>query len=406
MPGPAGTQQAYNIQHLPQHVKLQRGQRGPVIEQPKQYQFGKSTVTGASAGAASGGWIGAAIGAGVGLAGDVVGYFTNKKQQERANEFNKQQAADAFAREQMAQREAAHWNSEQAQVERLKKAGLSPALAYGQMSPSTMQAANSSAASAAPMPNQDFSGAASGAEAGANAAISAQQAESLIELQSAQGAKTELERIQLEIDNITRHRQNIAGIEQQLAAANLDKATKSRLELLMQEEKNQLLASIDNLKASSANFGAQAKFISGAQTSQALADANLKAAQTTTEKERPALVKAQVETEWSSSNLNVHLARESEERKNQVYLANKEYSSHWDAIEGLLEDYGINKAYTPIAVKFLSALYPEIAAKGSQAVESWIDGGTWIDFFARWISSKNIGRANAFGHILGDEKKN
>lgn len=406
MPGPGGTQQAFEVQHQPQHVNLLRGQSGPVIEKPSSYQFGKQTVSGAAAGAVSAGWIGSAIGAGVGLVGDVVGYFANKKQQERANKFNKEQAEASFAREQMAQREVAQWNSEMAQVERLKKAGLSPALAYGQMSPSTMQAASSDAASAAAMPNQSFGGAASGAEAGASAAISAIQADALIGLQQAEGAKAQVERMQIEIDNITRHRQNLAQLEAQLASGNLDRASAERVRLLMDVEKQQLESSIDNLKASTSQFNANAAYISGPQTNLANADIGLKSAQTATEKERPALLQSEKALNEENAKLSQQQKMESMEREASLYYANREYSAHWNMVESVLKSHDIDLKYTPAAIKFLTALYPEIAQKGTQAIESWIDGGQWIDFFSRWLASKNIGRANAFGHILEDEKKN
>lgn len=424
MPGPGGTYAEYQAQHMSQPNLLKKPSTGPNIEQPKQSKFGGKTATGLAAGAATGNpWL-AVLGAGIGLAGDVISWRQSYKVHKEDRDFNAQQASAAFAREQMAQREAANWNSEMAQVERLKKAGLSPALAYGQMGPSTMGAASGSPAQAGSSPQADFNADGLGVY---NAAVAAEQASSLMNLQASEAAQTDAERVATEINNITRHRQNLAQLEQMLQSAGLDKATKEKIQFMMETERQQLLASIDNLGASTKNLNAQADFVSGpqtdltkanvglvgaqkclagAQSDLAGAQKGLAEAQTITEGKRQTLLDEQVRTEQSSQDLNWANAGKAREEKTSVEYANKVFKTKWNHVARVLKRNGYDENWTPFAVEFLTRLFPDMADKGTEALESWIDGGNWIDFWARWIASKNIGRANAYGHVIDDEKKN
>lgn len=103
-------------------------------------QIGKNALGGASAGSAFGPW-GAAIGAAVGLGTDLWQAHYAKKRAKEANEESRKAAAEASARASAEARAARAYNSEGAQIRRLRMAGLSPGLAYGNMSPSTAVAA-------------------------------------------------------------------------------------------------------------------------------------------------------------------------------------------------------------------------------------------------------------------------
>lgn len=72
--------------------------------------------------------IGAAIATGIGA---VSSSAINAASQARTNAINRQQAQDAFAKQQNAIREMNSYNSPAQQVLRMKAAGLNPALAYG-----------------------------------------------------------------------------------------------------------------------------------------------------------------------------------------------------------------------------------------------------------------------------------
>lgn len=102
--------------------------------------FGSGILSGAGAGSSFGPY-GAAVGAAAGLATDLWQAVYAKRRAEEANEEAKKAAAEASARSSAEARAARNWNSEQSQIRRMRMAGLSPGLAYGQMSPSTAQPA-------------------------------------------------------------------------------------------------------------------------------------------------------------------------------------------------------------------------------------------------------------------------
>lgn len=104
------------------------------------HNFGSNTSSGASIGSAFGPY-GAFLGSAVGLGTDIWQAIYAKRRAAEANEESRKAAAQASARSSAEARAARNWNSEQQQIRRLRMAGLSPGLAYGQMSPSTAVAA-------------------------------------------------------------------------------------------------------------------------------------------------------------------------------------------------------------------------------------------------------------------------
>ena len=100
-----------------------------------------STLDGAASGSAFGPW-GAGIGAAIGLVSDLWQARYAKKRAKEANKEARRAAAESSARLSSEARAARNYNSEQAQIRRIRMAGLSPGVAYGQMSPSTAQPAS------------------------------------------------------------------------------------------------------------------------------------------------------------------------------------------------------------------------------------------------------------------------
>lgn len=366
--------------------------RNPIISTYDKNEF---SPKGSFVGAVQGGLPGFIFG----LASDVTSYFLNKKSSERANKFASEEAEKAFAREYAASLEAREYNSEMNQVERMKKAGLSPALAYGQLSSSAMQPPSSSAASASQQAPASFDGAVEGATQGMRIGIDAQKAESLIDLQSQQSAKTSVERVQVEIDNLTRNKTNIANYEALLASRDLDDATRRRIITLLDTEKEQLGETIRNLRAATSKLGVETEFISGAQTEQAHAASYLAYEQGKTQK--------------SVRDLNEeHVNLSATQRKKIISEINRiDYDLDNDlearqAVKDKLDEYGIDPRYWRYVSDFLREVAPEVTHDVTKSLSSWISGDNWIPFFGRWLSSKNIGRSNAFEHIIdGDDKK-
>lgn len=364
-------------------------------------------------------YLGSALSAISGKAGPLVGaafdYFTqlqsqheqesfNSREAAKARHFSAQQASAAQAFNRGEARWAAAWNSPEHQVQQFKAAGLSPGLMMGQMSPSTAQAATGSPGAS----SQAASAAASSSSFGkaVDSMIQKKAVDSTAALQSTEAARNEVESLHVQIDNMSLHQRNLAAYEQMLASGELDRENAERVRLLRDNEAEQLRESINNLISSTKKLDAESKFIAEVQTPNVQSQTSLNKsqkglvdAQTDTEKERPELVRQQAQSE--SFNQDLAAAR-----ANEINLANREYRTMWDHIEKVLVDNGYDKTYTPFALKFLSHVFPEVAQKGAQVVESWLDAGNWLQFFSRWISSKNIGKANAYEHIQEDEKKN
>lgn len=374
MPGPAGTYQAYQVQHLPANPQLLRGASGPTIEKPQHYQFGKQIATGAAAGASSGGWIGAAIGAGVGLVGDIIGWRVNKKAQKDAQEFNKEQADKAYGRELAASREAAHWNSEGAQLERLKAAGLSPALAYQGLGPSTMQAASASPASSPAPPVADFNADGLGVY---NAATQSRAVDATAQLQASEGAKMDVERLQIEIDNLTRHQSNIAAFEQLLSQKGLNEVSADKIRQLLELEKSQLSETISNIQASTQKINTESTFISGVQTNLVKSQTSLANAQTKTEGERPYEIRQNIET---SGDLAAYYRRQSSLLAQEFGIK----QSKVDAIASYLDDNGYSRDYLGFALNFCEDMSQHVGSDlSSQSIStifSWLNSSAWTKF--------------------------
>lgn len=388
MPGPAGTYSAYQVQHLPSNANLLKGSRGPTIEKPQKYLFGKGLVSGTAAGASSGGWIGAAIGAGVGLIGDIIGWRQSKKAQKQAQKFNKDEADKAYGRSLASEREAAAYNSEAAQVERMKAAGLSPALAYQQMGPSTMSGVSASPASSPAAPVADFNADGLGV---ANAAIQARAVDATSKLQATEGAKMDVERLQLEIDNLTRHQQNIAQYENMLSQKGLNEATASRLRELLALEKSQLVETIANISSSTKKLDAESAFIAGPQTQKVASDI--------------ALNKSTIDLQGYQASLTEKQRQKLISEIDSIdFKLDNDYDLR-DAVKELLAEHDIDPRYWKYVTEFLSDVGPRVVSQTSETLLSWFKADNWINLFSRWISSKNIGKSNSYEHIMQDDEK-
>lgn len=382
MPGPAG-----------QEEYVFRGDKGPTIDKPQSYPFGSKMVTGAAAGAASGGWVGSAVGAGIGLIGDTISYFANKRATEKANARAEKAAASAFYREQASQREAAEWNSEAAQVSRMKAAGLSPALLYNQMGPSTMGAASGSAANIQQQAPADFD--TSGAY---NSYLKSKEIDNLASLQRSQSALNEVEVLKTQIDNMTLHQRNIADMELQLSQMDKNSAEAQKLRQLLDLERDQLSESINNIAASTRKIGAETEFISGAQT------ANVRS-QTAENLANIELIGEKVATEKTVQGLNQEQQKKLVAEINQIdFVLDNNYDFR-DAVKDKLEEHGIDPRYWKYVTDFLSDVGPRVTAQTSETLLSWFKADNWFNLFSRWLASKNIGRANSYEHIIQDEEK-
>lgn len=284
--------------------------------------------------------------------------WTQKKADDRAERANKaaqHAAAEQANRAHAEALSARNWNSEQAQISRLKMAGLSPGLAYGSMSPVAAQAASTDKAdvSKADTPNFDTRSLLEALDLmirqqQANTAAAAQQSTSNL-----QASQTDLNLI----DKVYRSQQFEADIANILASK--DKSAAEKLEILT------LLADRQrNIQSStSANESAARAAIANAEV---------------TEQTGVDLAKSQIASNKSSASLN---AQQEKSLKLQYQIDD----AQWTAVQGFMKEYGYGELLTPLVMKALSS----IAESSGSTLSSVINN-----------LSSNFG--SIFNNFLGD----
>lgn len=298
---------------------------------------GKNTLAGASTGFSFGGPVGAAVGGILGLGTDIWQAVYAKRAAEKANEESKQAAARASAQNANEARAARNYNSEQAQIRRLRMAGLSPGLAYGNMSPSTAQPASAEKqdVTKADTPKFDNESILRALEL----LVKEKQAETAAAAQEStaglQGSQTQLNLI----DALTRNESNLANIRGVLSSSSLNDAQK--LEVL------------------SLLFGKQQNL--AANTRKVSADSLV------TELTGVNLANSQIASNKASANLSTQQGRRTQ------FDTNIEIDS-FKKVRSILKDSGIDDDYAPILYRAVM----DIANSTGQTIQAVIKGLTEV----------------------------
>ena len=300
--------------------------------------FGSGTLSGAGVGSAFGPY-GAAVGAAAGLATDIWQAVYAKRRAKEANDEAKKAAAEASARSSAEVRAARNWNSEQAQIRRMRMAGLSPGLAYGQMSPSTAQPAPQDKADIhkADTPKFDNESILRALELlvkeqQADTALAAQQSTSAL-----QGSQVDLNMID-KLYKGAEYQANIASI-----LANKDLSDAKKVEVL------QLLTGRQNLLNSQADAA-------DAAARQSNASANV------TEQTGVDLAKSQTAANNASASLNA-------QQEKVIKLTYDLDNAQWNSIQKFMKDNGYDQSLAPIVMKAINS----IAEQSGATVRTIID---------------------------------
>lgn len=326
----------------------------------------------------------------------------NRAEAEKSRSFSSTEAAKERAFNRAESEYANRQNSASGQIESMKRAGLSPGLMYGQMFSTAAQPATgggapsgSSASAPAAIP--------SSLNAGSDIAVQRAQMDNLASLQKSQSSKLDVERLAVEIDNLSAHQRNIADLEVKISQSGLNDMQRKRLSEMLEFEKQQLSETIKNIKSSTSNLDAQTNFVAGAQTDLSISQSRLADAQAASEPSKRRLNNETADTqEYLQRMYSAHsdlLHYQKEEVKNIVKAFNDKYFSVVDA----LQEHGIDSRYAPFVIDFIHDTAPGIANQSVKTILSWFDGDNWISSFSRWLASKNIGKANSYDHL---EKKN
>lgn len=303
--------------------------------------FLNSTRSGASAGSSFGPW-GAGIGAAVGLVSDLWQLHAAKKAAERANEESRRAADAASARNAAEARAARNWNSEQAQIRRMRMAGLSPGLAYGQMSPSIAQAASAEKqdvhkADTPKFDNESILHAIQLLINQQNANTQALAQQSTSELQ---GSQTQLNLI----DKVYRGAEYQANIANVLANTSLTDA-----------EKIKILKTLDN----------NVRLLGSQADAAAAASRQSNAAANVTEQTGVDLAISQTAVNNASASLNA-------QQEKVIKLTYDLDNAQWNSIQKFMKDNNIDVGLAPLVMKAINS----IAEQSGSTVKTIIDNLT------------------------------
>ena len=287
--------------------------------------LGKSALGGAATGSAFGPY-GALVGAAVGLGTDLWQARYSKKRAEEANEESRKAASEASSRASTEARIARAYNSEQSQIRRMRMAGLSPGLAYGQMSPSTAQVASQEKADVhkADTPKFDNESILHALQLLINQQNANTQAAAQLSSSELQGSQTQLNLI----DSLTRNQTNLASISKILSDTSLNDAQKTRIISLLLPEQSLLESQALNQEAA-------------ARLSEANADVV----------ENTGIAKA--ESEIARNNASANLSSQEVKAMQLEYDIN---SMEWNNLKAFLKEYNYGDMVAPIALRAIRSL--------------------------------------------------
>ena len=328
------------------------------------HNFGSNTASGASIGSAFGPY-GALLGSAVGLGTDIWQAVYAKRRAAEANEESRKAAAQASARSSAEARAARNWNSEQQQIRRMRMAGLSPGLAYGQMSPSTAVAAPQEKADVhkADTPKFDNESILRALELlvkqqQADTALAAQQSTSAL-----QGSQVDLN----QIDKLYRGAEYQANIFATLADAS--KSDAEKLEII------KLLSSRQNLLESQAN---------AADASARQSNANAEVTET-----------YGGELALSEIARNGALTKLSKQQAHEIAWNLGLSQSNYDQIVRKLAENGYDDSYAPVvlfAIESIAKNSGQIVNGGIsnafKLITEFFDMTNWRDFMEVWRGVK------------------
>lgn len=272
-------------------------------------------------------FLGPIISAAGGIVSDIWQSNMAQSAARQANKIARENASRANAASISEARAAREWNSEQNQIRRMRMAGLSPGLAYGQMSPSTAQAANIQQADSHKADTPQLRGSDQLIKA-LQLMIAQQQADTAAAAQasnaSLQGSQTQLNLI----DSLTRNQSNLAVISEILSRKDLTDAQKIENVTLLAGKQQIQNAEVENLNASARN-----------------ANANAAVTEATG-------VRA-VESEISKNIAAASLSKQQEESLKLEYDINNQ---QWTNLSKMLEDYGYGDLLAPVVMRVITSM--------------------------------------------------
>lgn len=317
----------------------------------------------------------------------------NRQEAAKQRAFESNEAAQQRAFERAETRFVNRQNSAAGQVDSMKAAGMSPGVMYGQMFSTAAQpaigsaASGGSAASSPSAPKSDMSDMSS-------SYLRSLELSNEQKLQSAQIDKMNVERLRVEIDNMTAHQSNIADLELKYSQVDKNSAEGRKILEMLELEKSQLLETIENIKASTSNLDASTTYLAGAKTSEtrsrvSLNNANARQANANADYTAGALTDKTIE----ETNTAYQQGRVYKHNANEIALRYGLSVKKVDFISDILSEHGFDSSYLPYAVDFADNLakqsgqsLPDVSLK---TLASWFSGNNWIPFISRSFDRSN-----------------
>lgn len=356
-----------------------------------QQHVGQGAAAGAAAGGAFAGVPGAVVGGAFGLATDLIGYYHNKKEAKRQQEEARKNAATQYAYQRSLMAEAERYNSVQNKVSQLRQAGLSPALAFGQVGTSSVPPGSAAAPETAP--RVDFPGQKLGQDFNAisQGLLSAQTSQSV-----AQDVVTkQIDNRYRDIRNISELQKINAEITKDLADASLSDEQRTNLQALRDANIKLMLAQAESNLASAGKFTAEKEYIEGVGSDLAVANAGaadaaaglsraktktegtvqeLNKAKTKTEETVQALNEEKVNTELSIQDLNYAARNLKNVDTERLSLDLKLKRSEVRSLERFVKQHDLPEG----SVQALMFAFDEFAKGSGKGLSEFLSGTNWI----------------------------
>lgn len=350
----------------------------------------QNVAAGAAAGSA-GGPVGAAIGAGAGIVNSFIENGAQNAADRRSRKFQEKQAQKQFERQKYFDEKEKRWNSEQAQIQRMRDAGLNPNLVYGQLSASTVSTPNVPLPSTPNGVTRDFSidsSALQGAQTDLDGFLKAAQVDNLNQNTASQFQDTvgkDIENRYKEagiIQTLTEQLERINKIIADTAKAGADTATLNALrdglvEQLTSEialNKQKVEESKQSVSESESRVDVNRQNIS---ESKSRVDVN---------KQNIAESKSRILTQESERDLNRAIEQLRKVETKDLLLRYHLDNDQYQMINKYVHDHdlpvGSEKAIIQALDEFAKSAGKTVPEITGQILESWLDGRNWLDFIS------------------------
>lgn len=334
---------------------------------------------------AAAGAIGAAfVDAAAGQARDAMQFKRQRLLNRENNKFNADEARKQRAAAAAAQTRQENYNSEVAQVQRLKQAGLNPALLYGGATSSSgvssMSAASASPSSYTPTGSQlDLSGALSGSSdmdlqaaqvenLRTNTASQAEDVASKTTTNKYLDSKTNIELLKMlqEYENLKK--------QGALSQADLDWYERTKTATLAQ-----IQAQTDKALAETTNVQAETTYLEDVKTPLAKSETALNKEKAKTEKTIQDLNVSAEKRNYAEKALSQSQIKNNTAVRNEILRKYGLDKSESDMIEKALDKIGLSKGWTNTVLD----LFGEFRKETGKGLGEFFSGDNWINFLGK-----------------------